>query len=400
MPIASLMDVLESRRNSEDGDGNTDPLSDVLHIARLSAGSPFAQLCVGAEVVAWSGETPEHLPLIEFATIAALHPAGTTIALRGDLPSWAVSMRAISLTGPYAETAWLIVVAETEDAFDPRSTAMLESAGVMAEHWLDRTVEQERLNDVGALLRQSQSDLQRSSERLEISNSELEQFAYVASHELVAPLRAVSVYAQLLTQILAGEELTSTTTNKIDSCVGEITRGVNLMSTQVQSLLELSSVTPASAAPEPIHISEAVANALATLAPQLEELNAQVTVGNLPVAFGQLVPLQSIFANLFSNSLRYCHPHRPLAIVVDAIDDGEYSTIRVRDNGVGVTEADAERIFALFERGATNTDGTGIGLALSRRIVESFDGSIGVETGITTGSVFWVKLRNASEPLR
>lgn len=393
------MEVRESRRSSDDEADQVDPLSDVLRIARLSADASFAQLCVGAEVVAWSGESDEHQPLIEFATIAALHPPGATIALKGDLPSWAVSMHAISLTGPYAEAAWLIVISRSEDAFDNRATAILESVGVMAEHWLDRTVEQARLKDLSALLHQSQSDLQRSSERLKISNSELEQFAYVASHELVAPVRAVSVYAQLLTQILDGEDVEPATATKIHSCVSEITRGVSLMSNQVQSLLELSSVTSNSVTPEPIHIDEAVANALATLAPQLEEFDVQVVVGTMPIAFGQLVPLQSVFANLIANSLRYRHPDRTLRIQIDATDDGEYSTIRVRDNGVGVTEADADRIFALFERASTNTDGTGIGLALSRRIVESFDGSIGVEAKIETGSVFWVQLRKASEPL-
>lgn len=168
------------------------------------------------------------------------------------------------------------------------------------------------------------------------------------------------------------------------------------MSTQVQSLLELSSVNATATTLEPVELSEAVGNALDTLAPQLEEANANITVEALPIVLGQLVPLQGVFANLVSNSLRYSHADRQLEIEVSASATTTHTRVTVRDNGVGVTEADADRIFGLFERASTTTDGTGIGLALSRRIVESFGGRIGVTSGIEEGSEFWVELSNAA----
>ena len=391
------MEMVDGTSNARREADTTNALQDLLRLARLSADAPFAQLCVGNEVLAWSSDTQQHHPTGDFATIAELHPANTPISIDGDFAPWAASMQAAPLTGPSAEAGWLIVVADTESSFGPSVTSTLDICASLAERTLDRSEEAHRLGDVGSQLRQSQADLRRSGEQLEISNRELEQFAYVASHELVAPLRAVSVYAQLLGQILAGTETDPATNQKVDSCIGEITRGVGLMSNQVQSLLELSSINSTKTSPEPVEADEVVGNALATLAPQLDEADAHVTTDQLSMIYGQVVPLQSVFANLISNALRYRHPDRKLAIHISSEDVGSHHRITVRDNGIGVTEADADRIFGLFERASTTTDGTGIGLALSRRIVESFGGRIGIEMDTDVGSVFWVELRKAAD---
>ncbi len=405
------MDPVDRVPNSHEEISSPDALRDVLRIARLSANAPFAQLGMAGNILAWSGDDEiarslkDDAPLRELLAIAELHPSGTSVSLAGSTTTpWAASMQAVALTGPNAEAAWLVMVYDQEpstNSVEHQKTAdILEAAGSLAERLLDRALEDERIRDLSEKLRQSQAVLSRTSEQLEISNHELEQFAYVASHELVSPLRAVSVYAQLLNQVLSNVSLDAETDQKLESCVGEITRGIGLMSTQVQSLLELSSVNSTATVSEPVDIAEAVGNALATLAPQLEELNATVNIGDLPIVTGQLVPLQGVFANLFANSMRYREPGRPLEITVEASTSATHGRITVRDNGIGVTEADADRIFQLFERASTSTDGTGIGLALSRRIVESFGGTIGVESNVATGSVFWIELPSAALPLQ
>ena len=141
-----------------------------------------------------------------------------------------------------------------------------------------------------------------------------------------------------------------------------------------------------------IDLRMVVSSALDTLAESIEQANAIVNIGDLPHVQGREVPLQSVFANLIGNAVNYRHPDRQLEIDIRSeLGDGA-CRITVQDNGRGIDDEDQARVFQLFERATTEAPGTGIGLALSRRIIEAHGGEIGVERGSESGSLFWIEL--------
>ena len=163
------------------------------------------------------------------------------------------------------------------------------------------------------------------------------------------------------------------------------------MTRQVQALLELSNNELDADSAVPIELNMVVGAALDTLAQPLDEVGGQIHVDELPTVLAAPVPLQSVFANLFRNAIRYRSPDRPLRVRVTSSSTATGHRIEVADNGTGVAEVDKARIFEMFERASTSEDGSGIGLALSRKIVSLFGGTIGVESGATHGSVFWLE---------
>lgn len=287
------------------------------------------------------------------------------------------SIALMPLTGPSAEPGWLAVTHQESNRFTLSTLADLERPVSILEQLLDRSTEHERIRELSEQLRRAQ-------DQLAVSNQELEQFAYIAAHELVAPLRSVAVYAELLEGMGAPDNVA------LRSCISEIRQGVALMNQQVQSLLLLSRSEVEEATLDAVDLSEVVTITQDTLADILTEVNAHVSVGPLPWVSGRAVPLQSVFANLITNAVRYRDHTRRLEIAVTSqpVDGGV--EISVTDNGSGVDSNDRQRIFKMFERGATSEPGTGIGLALSRRIMESCGGSMGVQPGDPHGASFWM----------
>ena len=128
-------------------------------------------------------------------------------------------------------------------------------------------------------------------------------------------------------------------------------------------------------------------------------MDAQVTVSALPLVNGQAVQMQSIFHNLVANSIRYRNPSRPLKIEISGKTTEHESLVIVDDNGTGIAEADAERVFGVFERASTTNDGFGIGLALSRRIMEHFGGTITIDSLADVGACFALRFPLLGETL-
>ena len=139
-----------------------------------------------------------------------------------------------------------------------------------------------------------------------------------------------------------------------------------------------------------------MSSALDTLSEPLDEANAIVMVDDLPTVQGREAPLQSVFANLIKNAVNYRHPDRRLELKISSTSSEGSCRITLADNGVGVQAGDRSRVFQLFERASTESPGTGIGLALSRRIVEAYGGEIGIEEGSPVGSVLWMELPEMS----
>lgn len=367
----------------------------IVRLTRRAAGASFVEFCLTDDPpfrVTDGTYDDWLLPGERFSVMAPLVVADvqgetTASASLAGLAPWVRSFAIAPITGTSAESGFVILASDQADATESWLGDLENAAGVIEEH-LDRTVEQRRVDQMAALLRRNQVDLKNTQSQLEVANKELEQFAYIAAHELVAPLRAVAIYAEVL------EDLAKTAEDDIGTtahaCAQSIRDGVALMNQQVQYLLELSQGRADPASVEAIDLHDVVSNALDTLAPALTEADAVINVGELAIVHGKSVPLQSVFANLLSNAVRYRDPDRALVLDIRAEAEEDDVVITVSDTGCGIDEADSQRIFQLFERASTDPAGAGIGLALSRRIVESFGGEMGVRPE-PVGATFWVR---------
>jgi signal transduction histidine kinase len=220
---------------------------------------------------------------------------------------------------------------------------------------------------------------------LERSNRELEQFAYVASHDLQEPLRMISSFTQLLAHRY-GDQLDDDAHEFIAYAVD----GANRMQHLIGDLLAYSRVGTRGGPFELTDSTSALGQALVNLHLAIEESHAVVTNGELPmvqVDEGQLVQL---FQNLIGNALKF-RGQEPLCVHIAAEQKDGYWVFSVRDNGIGIDPQFHERIFAIFQRlhSRNQYDGTGIGLAISKRIVERHGGEIWVESQLGQGATFY-----------
>ncbi|CAN5907680.1 hypothetical protein BH23ACT11_BH23ACT11_28200 [soil metagenome] len=222
---------------------------------------------------------------------------------------------------------------------------------------------------------------------LERSNDELQQFAYVASHDLQEPLRMISSYMQLLERRYK-DQLDDTAREFIGYAVD----GANRMQQLINDLLKYSRVGTRGGEPEPIDLSAVFEAALANLKVAVEDSGAEVTAEDLPTVMGDQTQLLQLFQNLIANSMKFRREGVSPKVRVGAERrDGEW-LISISDNGIGINPDDAERIFHIFERlhSREEYEGTGIGLAVCKRIVERHGGSIWVEPG--EGTTFYFTL--------
>jgi len=215
------------------------------------------------------------------------------------------------------------------------------------------------------------------------SNAELEQFAYVASHDLQEPLRAVAGCTQILAQRYRGSLDT-----KADTLIQHIVDGVARMKDLIDDLLTLSRVSTQHELTS-VDTADLVRQALANLAASIREKRAEVAVGSLPRVRGEPTQLIQLFQNLVGNALKYAS-NQPPRIEIAANRAGEAYEFSVRDNGIGISPEYFERIFGVFQRLHTREEypGTGIGLAICRKTVEQHGGRIWVESVLGGGSTF------------
>ncbi len=222
------------------------------------------------------------------------------------------------------------------------------------------------------------------------SNAELEQFAYAASHDLRQPLRAVSSYLTLIKRKL-GPNLDGDLSDFLAFAVD----GAKRMDAMIIGLLDYSRVGRGEEAPEAVDLGVAVADALANLAVAVRDAKGVVTAADgLPTVLGHRLELVRLFQNLIDNALKYVPPERTPIISIGWSDDGDACLVWVADNGTGISAADRERAFGVFQRlvGQSTCEGTGIGLALCRKIVEHHRGRIWIEDNPTGGCVFMMRI--------
>ena len=231
--------------------------------------------------------------------------------------------------------------------------------------------------------------LLRTMAELNRSNEELAQFAYVASHDLQEPLRMVASYTQLLSDRYKG---------KLDSAADEFISfavdGANRMQRSIQDLLAYSRVGTGEKNVGDISSEEAFEQAIANLRGAIEESGALLTHDPLPAVLADEGQLVQLFQNLVGNAIKYRNPGIPQIHVSSAKDGGKNDEARwifsVRDNGLGIESKYFKKIFGMFQRLHKREEysGTGIGLAICKKIVERHGGSISVESQLGQGSTF------------
>ncbi len=236
---------------------------------------------------------------------------------------------------------------------------------------------EQQLRKAAEMLAQQTTELARSSE-------ELERFAYIAAHDLQEPLRIVASYTQLLARRYRGK-----LDADADEFIGYAVNGANRMQQLIRDLLEYSRVGTRGGALAPVDCGEVIATLIANIAPPFTETGATVVAGALPVVIADQSQLRQLFQNLIGNALKY-RSDAPPVVRIDADREGNAWHFIVQDNGIGIAPEYADRIFVIFQRLHTQAEypGTGIGLAVCKRIIDRHGGRIWVESTVGEGATF------------
>ncbi|MGB8831081.1 MAG: ATP-binding protein [Candidatus Sulfotelmatobacter sp.] len=242
----------------------------------------------------------------------------------------------------------------------------------------------------------AERDLARKNVELERSNADLEQFAYVASHDLQEPLRMVTAYTQLLAERYQGK-----LDADADKFIGYASEGAQRMQVLIQDLLAFSRVGRNVARRE-VECNSMMLEILQTLSSSIQESGAAITAGALPTLWGDRTQLAQIFQNLIGNAIKFRKQEEPLVISVSAEKNDLEWRFKVTDNGIGIAPEHLENVFVVFQRLHARTEypGNGIGLAICKKIVERSGGKIWVESEVGHGSsfIFTLPLASCSAP--
>jgi signal transduction histidine kinase len=235
-----------------------------------------------------------------------------------------------------------------------------------------------------ASLEAAHASLEARTEDLQRSNAELEQFAYVASHDLQEPLRKVASFCELLQRRYAGR-----LDERADQYIELAVDGAKRMQQLINDLLAFSRVGRTAQRQEEVACGVLLAQAWANLGPAVRAAHATIEQGDLPVVLGEASLLTAVFQNLLSNALKFAGEQVP-RISVSARREGAHWLFSFSDNGIGIPAEYADRIFVIFQRlhDRAAYPGTGIGLAMCRKIIEYHGGRIWLDTAVTSGARF------------
>ncbi|MBI5163273.1 MAG: two-component sensor histidine kinase, partial [Magnetospirillum sp.] len=236
----------------------------------------------------------------------------------------------------------------------------------------------------------ARGQLEAVNRRLARSNADLEQFAYIASHDLKEPLRSIGSYVQLLQKRYQGR-----LDADADAFIGYAVDGVRRMQAIIAELLAYSRVGIGDLTLAPVQSGAAVSAALGNLKVAIAEAQATVSVERpLPMVIGDQVLLISLFQNLIGNGIKYRRPDIRAAITVGCQDRGTEWAFYVADNGIGIEPEYHRQVFEVFKRlhPSDRYPGTGVGLAICQRVVERHGGRIWVESTPGKGATLWFTL--------
>ena len=226
------------------------------------------------------------------------------------------------------------------------------------------------------------------TEDLKRSNAELEQFAYIAAHDLQEPLRMVASYTELLAQRYKGQ-----LDERADKYIGFAVDGAKRMKLLINDLLAFSRVGSQAKPFAPIDTTRLVHAVTNSLRHAIESSHAEIVVGDLPPIVGDEVQMGQLFQNLISNAIKF-HSDKPPRIAIKARKPGANWVFSVEDNGIGIEPQYTDRIFQMFQRlnDRGSYEGNGIGLAIARKIVERHGGTIWFESPPGIGATFFFSI--------
>ena len=345
---------------------------------------PFVPFFAATAAAAWFGGLGPSL-----LSTALGFVVGMLFIVRPDHPWWTATPHNFAVFGTYLAGALTIVII---------SVAMHRAR----QRAIDRQIELER--EMGDRI-QAEQALQKAHDELELrvqertaelarSNAELQQFAYVASHDLQEPLRMVSNFTQLLAERYD---------SKLDSdgreFIAYAVEGATRMQTLVQDLLALSRVGTRGKDLEVVRLDEVVDRAVANLEFAIQDNGASVSHDALPEVLADSMQMMQLFQNLIGNGIKFKGAEPPRVHISAARSEKEW-TLSVHDNGIGFEPQYAERIFAVFQRLHSRDEyqGNGIGLAICRKIVERHQGRIWAESIPGSGSTFYFTMPAAGVP--
>nr|WP_307834070.1 ATP-binding protein [Actinoplanes lichenicola] len=227
--------------------------------------------------------------------------------------------------------------------------------------------------------------LELKAEELSRSNRDLEQFAYVASHDLQEPLRKVASFCQLLQRRYAGQ-----LDERADQYIAFAVDGAQRMQRLINDLLAFSRVGRLTSEFTPVPLDRVLTEVKSQLEPRAGE-DAEISWSGLPTVEGEEPLLTTLFVNLIGNSLKFRRPDVPPVVRVSAERDGDEWRINVRDNGIGIEKEFADKVFVIFQRLHPREayDGTGIGLSIGKKIVEYHGGRIWLDLDVEEGTSIW-----------
>ncbi len=300
------------------------------------------------------------------------------------LPSGHVEMRNVLFAPLVIEgkAVGLLGLANKDGEFTARDAEMAMAFGEVASIALQNSLNLQALEE--------------SQARLLRSNADLEHFAYVISHDLQEPLRMISSYMGLLNRRYSAQ-LDEAARDYIAYAVD----GARRLHEMIGAILDYSRVDTRGRAPAPTDSEALLAGVLSHLQMAIDERGALVTHDPLPTVMADEVQLAQVLQNLIANALKFCDAQSPRVHVSARRGDGEWQ-FSVRDNGIGIDPKFRERIFLMFQRLHTHAEypGTGIGLALCRRIVERHGGRIWVESQPGEGSTFYFTIPDVPPVLK
>ncbi|SDS63206.1 HAMP domain-containing protein [Paraoerskovia marina] len=331
---------------------------------------------------------------------ATLFGAVVLLALCAILVSaWLWSMVERRVTRPVADLAAQVRHAATDS---PETPIQMEGSGevvglardveLMRRTLVSRTAEVEVSH---AEVAASHTLLEQQAAALERSNRDLEQFAYVASHDLQEPLRKVASFTQLLKKRYGGQ-----LDERADQYIDFAVDGAKRMQRLIQDLLGFSRVGRTPAPRTDVDLAHLLDQVTSEMSERIEESGATVSADALPTVRGQEVLLRQLLVNVVGNAIKFRDPDRAPEITLAAQDLGSAWEITCTDNGIGIDPQYADRVFVIFQRLHAKEvyEGTGIGLAMCKRIVEFHGGDISVEPAGTGGTTVRWTLAHEPEP--
>jgi light-regulated signal transduction histidine kinase (bacteriophytochrome) len=228
------------------------------------------------------------------------------------------------------------------------------------------------------------------TEALRRSNEDLQQFAYVASHDLQEPLRMVASYTELLQRRYKGK-----LDQDADDFIFYIVDGVQRMSNLIRGLLDYSRASGSTDEPlKPVDTERALVTALGNLKASIDAIDAEITYDPLPAVQCHPLRMQQLLQNLISNAIKYRGERKP-HVHISAVENEQEIVFTVKDNGIGIAPEYFDEIFGVFKRlHGREYEGTGIGLAMCKKIIERYGGRIWVESKPGEGSSFHFSIPN------